>query len=58
MANADRELEQSLVAAITGAYGSPDWLTSDMVELLLGGHDGVRIEEVKERSDQDETRRN
>ncbi|MEQ8659405.1 MAG: hypothetical protein RLW62_01170, partial [Gammaproteobacteria bacterium] len=35
--------EQVLLAAITGANASPNWLTSDMVDALLGGHGMLNI---------------
>lgn len=37
------EREQVLLAAITGANASPNWLTSDMVDALLGGHGMLNI---------------
>jgi hypothetical protein len=35
--------EQVLLAAITGANANPNWLTSDMVDALLGGHGMLNI---------------
>ena len=35
--------EQVILAAITGANASPNWLTSDMVDALLGGHGMLNI---------------
>jgi hypothetical protein len=37
------EREQVLLAAITGANASPNWMTSDMVDALLGGHGMLNI---------------
>ncbi|MEX2479764.1 MAG: hypothetical protein WD928_02785 [Gammaproteobacteria bacterium] len=37
------EREQVLLAAITGANANPNWLTSDMVDALLGGHGMLNI---------------
>lgn len=37
------EREQILLAAITGANANPNWLTSDMVDALLGGHGMLNI---------------
>ena len=35
--------DKVLLAAITGAGASPNWLTSDMVDALLGGHGMLNI---------------
>ncbi len=35
--------EQVLLAAITGANASPNWMTSDLVDALLGGHGMLNI---------------
>jgi hypothetical protein len=35
--------EQVLLAAVTGASANPNWLTSDMVDALLGGHGMLNI---------------
>ncbi len=35
--------EQVILAAVTGANASPNWLTSDMVDALLGGHGMLNI---------------
>ena len=37
------EREKVLLAATTGAGASPNWLTSDMVDALLGGHGMLNI---------------
>ncbi len=37
------EREQVILAAITGANANPNWLTSDMVDALLGGHGMLNI---------------
>jgi len=37
------EREQVLLAAITGANANPNWMTSDMVDALLGGHGMLNI---------------
>jgi hypothetical protein len=58
MKNADGELEHMLMAAMSGTYGSPNWLTGDLVEALLGRHDDDVIEEVKQGSEPDGTSRN
>ena len=35
--------ERVILAAVTGAAASPNWLTSDMVDALLGGHGMLNI---------------
>jgi len=43
MKHSETEREKILLAAITGANASPNWLTSDMVDALLGGHGMLNI---------------
>jgi len=43
MEHQETEREKVLLAAITGANASPNWLTSDMVDALLGGHGMLNI---------------
>jgi hypothetical protein len=43
MSDAVRQREKVLLAAITGAGANPNWLTSDMVDALLGGHGMLNI---------------
>ena len=37
------EREKVLLAALTGANANTNWLTSDMVDALLGGHGMLNI---------------
>lgn len=42
-ANPMTQREKVLLAAVTGASANPNWLTSDMVDALLGGHGMLNI---------------
>ena len=37
------ERERVIMAAVTGANANPNWLTSDRVEALTGGHGMLNI---------------
>lgn len=43
MLHEESDREKVILAAITGANASPNWLTSDMVDALLGGHGMLNI---------------